>query len=131
MFVSSINNVKLDHIWLCKYIWENVINLLSASFTKWSNTLKQFVGKLPTNCFSVFDHFVGLTHNYKKLKSQRKSMWQSKEIKQNWKEPKLFDIYFFVIFNCFVTKLIYLEERFGSRLCLQPTLRVSWYFLVT
>ena len=21
---------------------------------------KQFVGKLPTNCFSVFDHFVGL-----------------------------------------------------------------------
>ena len=33
---------------------------LSASFTKWSNTLKQFVGKLPTNCLSVFDHFVGL-----------------------------------------------------------------------
>ena len=27
---------------------------------KWSNTLKQFVGKLPTNCLSVFDHFVGL-----------------------------------------------------------------------
>ena len=33
---------------------------LSANFTKWSNTLKQFVGKLPTNCLSVFDHFVGL-----------------------------------------------------------------------
>ena len=29
-------------------------------FTKWSNTLKQFVGNLPTNCLSVFDHFVGL-----------------------------------------------------------------------
>ena len=28
---------------------------------KWSNTLKQFVGKLPTICFSGFDHFVGLT----------------------------------------------------------------------
>ena len=28
--------------------------------TKWTNTLKQFVGKLPTNCLSVFDHFVGL-----------------------------------------------------------------------
>ena len=26
--------------------------------TKWSNTLKQSVGKLPTNCLSVFDHFV-------------------------------------------------------------------------
>ena len=32
----------------------------SASFTKWSKTLKQFVGNLPTNCLSVFDHFVGL-----------------------------------------------------------------------
>ena len=37
-----------------------VFNLLSANITKWSNTLKQFVGKLPTNCLSVFDHFVGL-----------------------------------------------------------------------
>ena len=36
-------------------------NPLSANFKKWSNTLKQFVGKLPRNCFSVFDHFVGLT----------------------------------------------------------------------
>ena len=34
---------------------------LSANITKWSNTLKQFVDKLPTNCLSVFDHFVGLT----------------------------------------------------------------------
>ena len=25
-----------------------------------SNTLKKFVGKLPTNCLSVFDHFAGL-----------------------------------------------------------------------
>ena len=36
------------------------VNPLSANITKWSNTLKQFVGKLPTNCLSVFDHFVGL-----------------------------------------------------------------------
>ena len=36
------------------------INPLSANFTKWSNRLKQFVSKLPTNCFSVFGHFVGL-----------------------------------------------------------------------
>ena len=36
------------------------INPLSANFTKWSNTIKQFVGNLPTNCLSVFDHFVGL-----------------------------------------------------------------------
>ena len=36
------------------------INPVSANFTKWSDTLKLFVGKLPTNCLSVFDHFVGL-----------------------------------------------------------------------
>ena len=36
------------------------VNPLRANPTKWSNTLKQFVGKLPTNCLSVFDNFVGL-----------------------------------------------------------------------
>ena len=36
------------------------INPLSAKFIKWSNTLKQIVGKLPTICLSVFDHFSGL-----------------------------------------------------------------------
>ena len=35
-------------------------NASSANPTKWSNTFKQFVGSLPTNCLSVFDHFVGL-----------------------------------------------------------------------
>ena len=40
--------------------WVN-LNPLSANITKWSNTLKQFVGKLRTNCLSMFDHFVGLT----------------------------------------------------------------------
>ena len=36
------------------------VNPLSANITKWSNTLKQFVSKLPTNCLSVFNNFVGL-----------------------------------------------------------------------
>ena len=36
------------------------INPLSANPTKWSNTLKQFLGKLATNCLSEFDHFVKL-----------------------------------------------------------------------
>ena len=40
--------------------FQNQLNPLSTNPTKWSNTLKQFVGKLPTNCLSVFDHFVGL-----------------------------------------------------------------------
>ena len=36
------------------------LNPLNANPTKWSNTLKQFVGNLLTNCLSVFDHFVKL-----------------------------------------------------------------------
>ena len=38
----------------------HIINSLRTNPTKWSNTLKQFVGHLPTNCLNVFDHFVGL-----------------------------------------------------------------------
>ena len=37
-----------------------ITNPLSANPTNWSNTFKQFVGNLPTNYLSVFDHFVGL-----------------------------------------------------------------------
>ena len=43
------------------------VNPLSTNFTKWLNTLKQFVGKLPTNCLSVFDHFTVLA--FKGLKN--------------------------------------------------------------
>ena len=37
-----------------------IFDPLSANATKWSNTLKQFVGCQPTNCWSVFDQFVAL-----------------------------------------------------------------------
>ena len=47
---------------VCQKFWEKTFfNPLSANPTKWSNTLKQFVDNLPTNCLSVFDHFVKLT----------------------------------------------------------------------
>ena len=36
------------------------LNHLTANPTKWSNTIKQFIGKLQTNCLSVLDNFVGL-----------------------------------------------------------------------
>ena len=35
----------------------NKLNSLDANPTKWSNTLKQFVGNLRTNCLSVLDYF--------------------------------------------------------------------------
>ena len=41
-------------------VTRGVFNPISANPTKLSNTMKQFFGNLPTNCLSVFDHFVGL-----------------------------------------------------------------------
>ena len=35
-------------------------NPLCVNPRKWSVRLKQFISKLPMNCLSVFDHFVGL-----------------------------------------------------------------------
>ena len=46
---------------VCHYRHNYWLKPLSANPTKWSNTLKQFIGKLLTNCLSVSDHFPGLT----------------------------------------------------------------------
>ena len=49
----------------------------SAKPTKWSNTLRQF--EQPTNCLSVFDHFVGLAlkalYNQKCYMNNRKGKY--------------------------------------------------------
>ena len=34
-------------------LWPSPLNRLTATPTKWSNTLKQFAGKWPNNCLSV------------------------------------------------------------------------------
>ena len=47
-------------------------NPLSANSKIWPNTLKQFVGKLPTNCLSVFGHFDNLALKALKLLSLHK-----------------------------------------------------------
>ena len=51
--------VKLFHLWFLRRCVTVIIlfvniNPLSVNPTKWSNTLKQFVGNLPTNCLSVW-----------------------------------------------------------------------------
>ena len=56
----------------CEY---SVINLLSANPTRWSNTLKQFVGNFPTNCLIVFDHFVRLALRVNTAKSALSSIF--------------------------------------------------------
>ena len=59
---------------LKKYILVKLkVNPLNVKLTKWPNTLKQFVGNLPTNFLSVFGHFVRLalkwlmTYNFTKM----------------------------------------------------------------
>ena len=48
-----------------------MINPSSCKPTKWSNTLKKFVGNSRQNCLSVFDHFVWLA--FKGLKVENES----------------------------------------------------------
>ena len=61
------NNEKRLRSWM---MWKKPPpNPLNADFAKGSNTLKQFIGNLPTNCLGVFDHFVGLT--LKELKNNK------------------------------------------------------------
>ena len=50
---------KIEHAYLF-YCSNFVVNPLNANIEKWSNTLKQIVGNLPTICLSVFDHFMNL-----------------------------------------------------------------------
>ena len=52
------------------------LNSLSANPTKWPNTLKQFVGKLPTNCLSASDHFVELAlKGFNSMTKQKKNCY--------------------------------------------------------
>ena len=63
-FQRRLRNIfDFNHLFfqaLFKIRINNKVNPLSANIPKWSNTPKQFVRKLPTNCLSLFDHFVGL-----------------------------------------------------------------------
>ena len=54
---GNLGTTETESFWLRADI---LLNSLSANPTKWSNTLKQCVCNLPTNCLSVFHHFMGL-----------------------------------------------------------------------
>ena len=80
VIMLGVCNSSLPHYEKCLYItleWyaycAKFLNPLSANFTKWLNTLKQFAGNLPANCLSVFGHFVGLA--FKGLRNILKSKW--------------------------------------------------------
>ena len=86
------------------------INPLSANLTKWSNTLKQFVGKLPTNCLSVFDHFVGLV-----LKGLRYWKMTRKIFEQRSSKSKMIPRSLFYLKKCFNMPCM---QSFVSEWCL-------------
>ena len=67
--VNKLNSKKASQV------IDITVNPLSANFIKWSNALKQFVVKLPTNCLSVFDHFVGLALKGLKLVKKTKILY--------------------------------------------------------
>ena len=61
---NLFSKLSFENFWL--YLLDEVamtqktINVLSTNPTKWPNTLKESVGKLTTNCLSVFGNFVKL-----------------------------------------------------------------------
>ena len=57
LWTTAFVNVYEIHLFILCFM---LFYVLSANPIKWSNTLKQFVGNLPANCLSVFDHFVKL-----------------------------------------------------------------------
>ena len=64
------------------------LNPLSANPEKWSNTLKQFVGNLPTNCLSVFDHFMNLALKGLKFCIPKKKKYILPTLQNNSKREK-------------------------------------------
>ena len=62
-YYESFIAIKFFHIEMLVMFGTKLIkswHRLTQNATKWPNTLEQFIGNLPTNCLSLFDHFVKL-----------------------------------------------------------------------
>ena len=68
------------------------LNPLKANPIKWSNTLKQFAGKLPTNRLSVFGHFVNLVLKRLKIATLLKKLFKQVDWVKGEKCSKCFII---------------------------------------
>ena len=75
------NILFIFFFWLNILFFGIILNFLSVNPTKWSNTLKQFVGSLLTNCLSNFDNYVGLVlKELKDLKTNAHQRYTNKLI---------------------------------------------------
>ena len=88
LWTTAFVNVYEIHLFILCFM---LFYVLSANPIKWSNTLKQFVGNLPANCLSVFDHFVKLALKGLKISSQFQLMRKIMKIKLyltlSWRSP--------------------------------------------
>ena len=75
------------------------LNPLCANLTKGSNTLKQFVGNLPTNCLSKFDHFVKLA--LKGLKQIVNGLFRNQDNSQIQSFKTIFWIFWLKLLDCY------------------------------
>ena len=118
--VASVNDQRYKY--QMKYICQK-LNPLSANITKWSNTLKQFVGKLPTNCLSVLDHFLELAFKgLKKAPKQVKTSATSCTSSLSTENPcsSVFDIFIYIVPSIALLTLFYCFERRYYSACFQP-----------
>ena len=90
VLMKSLNGILMNsYYWLLELVKTNCANPLSVNPSKWVNTLKQFVGKLPRSCLYVFDHFVLLAQRLRMsaFKFLCSSIEKTLDIK--WKQRRL------------------------------------------
>ena len=90
VLMKSLNGILMNsYYWLLELVKTNCVNPLSVNPSKWVNTLKQFVGKLPRSCVYVFDHFVLLAQRLRMsaFKFLCSSIEKTLDIK--WKQRRL------------------------------------------
>ena len=98
--LSSATFINLVNL-VCTCMPQYHIHPLSVNPTKWSDTLKLFVSNLPTNCLSVFGHFVGLAlKRFKRIKASLK---------------KFLDVLFLTIKMCFPESYVYQTTIFKAQ----------------
>ena len=90
VLMKSLNGILMNsYYWLLELVKTNCVNPLSVNPSKWVNTLKQFVGRLPRSCLYVFDHFVLLAQRLRMsaFKFLCSSIEKTLDIK--WKQRRL------------------------------------------
>ena len=104
----------------------NIYNLLNANPTKWSNTLKQFVGRLPTNHLRVFHHFVGLALKGLSVKILHSSVSSHKNLRIVFRQVNPISVFSYNHFDkapkTYVTSYSCSIQHFYNRKTIEHTL---------